>query len=53
MSHGIRALVELDPPIGGVPMAIKKTRNKLVQKTMVEKPIEDLNVASEAIREEE
>ncbi len=52
MSHGIRALVELDPPIGGVPMAIKKTR-KLVQKTMVEKPIEDLNVASEAIREEE
>ncbi len=52
MSHGIRALVELNPPIGGVPMAIKKTC-KLVQKTMVEKPTKDLNVASEAIREEE
>jgi len=51
VSHGIRALVKLDPPIGGVPMATKKTR-KLVQKTMVEKPTKDLNVASEAIREE-
>jgi hypothetical protein len=33
-------------------MAPKKTR-KLVQETMVEKPTQDLDVPSEAIREEE